>query len=577
MADGEVVVEVDGKGRESIDDANASWWDPIDDDRTWWALLLLGIVLSAWVCATSDLGLDTHIHLTLASEEARTGEARLDWGHTRTSDPAASDPSIAPLRSIGWFSFLPASSGETAVRAFGLLCVYGLIVAAWAFGGGRSDSISGSEGRWQRSPRLAALVSIHPTLLFATGRVFPEAAVALAAVMVAVALWIAADEQEWPAILAALAAGVSPGMAIILAIKGFNPTLGLSFAGVAALWILADRQWSTARELTRRPARAAAISAGAVSGSMVAIGMAGGGGTLGIIAEAPGRYSLALLVSILDVIGIYALFGMVIWPFARQSWVRIGEVRDGVAALLAAFIAAMGAAITVYVAALWTLEAALWDAPWPWVMWTMGNNARYISLIMVPCFLLLARLASSVHCEVVVVGENSEETLKSESNDPRGGGLSTLEDPRGKSMSLAMGVMLLLPISLLTALHGQTMWTDDAATVLSDEMENGDDFLFVADATLGMHWLYTFRTEIDPDASRDITGHWRTPDSGWQDELLNGDFIPDRGPLEDVRWIVLSPGVDRVVPFGWTEVATGEADWMNGGGQWTVLHSNPAA
>ena len=38
-------------------------------------------------------------------------------------------------------------------------------------------------------------------------------------------------------------------------------------------------------------------------------------------------------------------------------------------------------------------------------------------------------------------------------------------------------------------LHGQTYWTDDAAEVLSDNMEDGEDFLFVHDTTLGMHYL----------------------------------------------------------------------------------------
>ena len=62
------------------------------------------------------------------------------------------------------------------------------------------------------------------------------------------------------------------------------------------------------------------------------------------------------------------------------------------------------------------------------------------------------------------------------------------------------------------------MWTDEAAEVLSENMDDGQDFLFVSEATQGMHWLYTFHYEVDPYGERGIIGHWRADITDWEDE-----------------------------------------------------------
>ena len=87
----------------------------------------------------------------------------------------------------------------------------------------------------------------------------------------------------------------------------------------------------------------------------------------------------------------------------------------------------------------------------------MGNNGRYITILAIPSYLLIKRV-------------NGE-----------------LDWTERKAI---MGVLMILPISLAAGLHGQTYWTDDAAELLSDNMDDGEDFLFVHDTTLAMHYLY---------------------------------------------------------------------------------------
>jgi hypothetical protein len=170
-------------------------------------------------------------------------------------------------------------------------------------------------------------------------------------------------------------------------------------------------------------------------------------------------------------------------------------------------------------------------------MWTMGNNGRYITILAIPSYLLIKR----------VNGELNWSKQKA-----------------------IMGVLMILPISLAAGLHGQTYWTDEAAEVLSENMADGEDFVFVHDATLGMHYLYTFHSHIDDVTERDITGHWRAPDSGWEEELFADTPMENRGDLSIVEWVVLAPGIEwEEVPDGWYQTS-GHADFMNGGGEWQL-------
>ena len=137
----------------------------------------------------------------------------------------------------------------------------------------------------------------------------------------------------------------------------------------------------------------------------------------------------------------------------------------------------------------------------------------------------------------------------------------------GRPMMLAL--VLVLPLSMLAGMHGQSMWTDDAARSFSDEIAIGEDFLYIDEEPLAMHWLYTFRLEVDPEGERNITGHWRAPGSNWELEL-EGQVMNNRGDLSHVRYLVVAPNIDLEVPSGWEKTASGQAPYLNSGGEWVV-------
>jgi len=488
------------------------WWSPIEDDRCWMGLIVVGILLNLLVIQTSDLGLDTHLHLAV---EATPEGGEMPWGHTRTADPLASDASPYPVEN-GWFEVISGVGPEGVqwlVFLSLLLCLPLIQLLA-----DRKLAI-----------RLGALMLIHPTFIFAVGRGYPEPVMALFTGLLCYGILRLANENPVrQAIGVLLVAGVMLPMAQT---KGLGDATALNLfllAGfAAAAWVLADRYIPAAHVLTRDALNAALSIHFFLLTALCTAGIMGMGGTLSIIGIATGRFMFAYLISYLNLIGIFCLFGMVLWPFVRD----LKPSEDRHAAMLAALISGLSALLVCYVAALWTYEATLWDAPWPWVMWTMGNNGRYISLLFIPAFLLIRNI----------------------------GGV-TLSAPGHRAKALAIGILLLLPLSLVTAAHGQTLWTADAADEL--ELEDGEEFLLIHETTLAMHYLYTFHAPLDA-ADRDITGHWRAPQADWQAEL--------DGNLSGVQQIVIAPGLDIQPPEGWEEARNGQADFLNGGEQWRIL------
>ena len=501
--------------------------------RNWVLLLIFGLLLNIIVSFTSDLGLDTHVHMARDSSLADSEEATLPWGHTRPLDPMASNPEYSPSVDFGWYHFLPSIENNVHFLGFSLMCMLiFLTILIFKIYGSIENGIA-----------VSAIVAIHPTFIFATGRVFPEVIVAIFTIVMIFGLLIYEKWQSWNGVLSSsIISGLSMGL--ILFVKGINPWYCLVVTSLILLWHSADKmgKWY---EFTRSPPFAIKFGSLSTLIGLFLVGIISDSGTFYIVKSETLRFTSALLVASIDVILIYGLFGMILWPFIgnlRKIW----KISSHEIASFAGLISVLTTAIIFYIAALWTYESKLWNADWPWMMWTMGNNGRYISMLMVPIFFVIYRIHQ----------------IDSTAGTPF--------TPKEKSKSMILGICLIIPLSLLTAIHGQTMWTDDAAEILSENMDIGEDFLFVHDATLGMHYLYTFHTEIDDVDSRDITGHWRDPDSEWEIELFSEEQWSNRGNLSGVRWIVLSPGIEWESPPEEWGYISGRADFMNGGGEWKI-------
>lgn len=480
-----------------------------DDDRTWKGLLALGLLLNLIVCFTSDLGLDTHVKMAVDESGG------LPWGDLRPETTGFSDPGDLGERRV-----LPLySTSEGVVKATGLLIFMGLIGYVYRAVGLRS----------------AAVLSLSPALIFSIGRGYEEVHMALSfglAFGLFTGLWSKQQLllQKCTGGLFLMFIPFSKGMVEPSQVLGGAILLG----ALGFLWHLAQSSGHASLQWLKRPLIAAAGSAATVLAFILVVGATRSSPTLAVMVDEPLRYTSAVLFAVLDALLLFGAFGMVLWPFLRSSIQRLVAVEDPQLSTMLSMITAAATAIVLYIAALWTYESVLWGAAWPEVVFTMGNNGRYVTLLFIPLVVMLNRM------HVLY-------------------GAPTIDAPGHHLKAICLTVLLLIPISLLASLHGQTMWTDEAAKVMP--IENDEHFLFVSDATLGMHWLYTFYEPLDAE-SKNITGHWRSPDVNWVDDLQQN--------LPLVTVIVLSPDVDKV-PTGWVLASSGEADLLNGGGEWRVL------
>ena len=479
------------------------------DERLWKGLLVLGILLNILVCFTSDLGLDTQVKMAVDDNGS------LPWGDLRPDTLGESDPEDGGQRVV-----LPLYGlSEAAIKATALLTFFGLI---------------GCLLRWT-GVHSAAIMSLSPAFIFSIGRGYEEVYIAAFCSLSFILLTgIASNKNR---ILQNFAGGLI--FMLMPYAKGFVNLNFIFFGGLilgllATLW---GEIYARGGEKTRwmsKPHIVSIVVFSIVSLSMVILGIIGYNSTLAILTGNPIRYMTAIGFSFLDVVILFTLFGMVAWPFIRPMMSVITSIEDSDIAIMAGYIVGIMTAIVLYVAALWTYEASIWNAEWPGIVWTMGNNGRYITMLFIPFVLLLKHLSNQVD-------------------------IPTYDSPGSKIKVVAVTLFILLPLSLLASVHGQTMWTDEAAEAMN--LGEQEHFLFVSEDTLAMHWLYTFYAPLDAE-EKQITGHWRSIDSSWELDLNSS--------LSQVNTLVTSPDV-KFTPEGWIVRSTGEVDFLNGGGEWRVL------
>jgi len=495
--------------------------EKITHNRVWWGLLMFGLLLHLSSLTSSDYGLDTHLHLA-AIESNEDGTPNLEWGDVRSEDPLASNPADEQILERGWWQILELYPSWLLPFAalLPMLALIGILLVI-------------AKGR----PHLAALVAIHPGLIFATGRLYPESTVALAVAGTILASLHIFERRGWALLQWVLLAVAS--IHLLVLVKGLSSTLGWGLIGILFVWIALDRTVPKFRGYSRNPLMGLSLSISIVLSAMIAASFMTEG-SLSTMRTHPVAWLFSLFVAFFDGFGLYLLVGLCCWPFFPDLMGSVKEADENGSVFLFVFVAAGTLLMSMWIASLWVFEAERWNLPLWENMILMGNNGRYLTALIFPLLLLLHR----------TVGQNSWSF--------------------GKPLLFAM--LVVLPLSLLAGLHGQTMWTDDAAQSFSDEIDVGEDFLYIDDEGLAMHWLYTFRIEVDPEGDRAVTGHWRAPDSNWQIEL-EGQVLPNRGDLSGVRYLVVAPDIVTDVPEGWEKIASGTAPFLNGGGEWKVYRA----
>nr|MBC8437827.1 hypothetical protein [Euryarchaeota archaeon] len=407
------------------------------ENKQWMIPLLLVFALYLICGVASEKGLDAHVRDGYVTEG---GDYHLDWGDTRPVDPLASNPEDAkdvngPTKSYTNF----------AIVGFGLATLVAYTIL--------------------RDKLTLAILMLNPALIYSFGKGYDELFI-IAVMGIAWVLWSRKQTSEQSqseqaaqiqkvkrAAQILLAAGVMSLIPLQKFMFGFEEWI----FSILIFWAIGlSVEYTPDRFYKPRQTLGVGFALG--TGVIIVLGLLGYG-SFSIITSHPVRFLSAWPIALLDVILIYGLVGMVLWPFAITTWKKMGVIEDRDIGELTLLIGTLSGVIVTYVASLWTFESVLWDSEWPLHMWTMGNNGRYITILVIPAYLLVQKVNDGIDW---------------------------------KEKKAIIGIALIIPLSLLASLHGQTYWTDDAGEILDKEMDDNGEFLFVHDSTLGMHSLYTF-------------------------------------------------------------------------------------
>ncbi len=453
--------------------------------RRWWLVFLgLGLILNGLAVLNSDLGLDVHVRLNVANDDSIAGDD-YPWGPTRWNEGDVQNP---------------VSSGEyngyigpwyTSQLAVGVTSLLGIIVLSL---------LAGYVPFWRRdesnvafNPMWSGLVAWSPCLMFATGRGYDEALLAIILGLSTSWLWFVDGTKTRQLRLGILMMATS--IMCVLGWKGFGPVTSLlawlSVLGCGALWLMVDGYLSRSNEspITQRPWVMSSVFFVTTLVGISIVGALGYGGTFSIIEGNLLTFLLSLVFAFLDGIVLFLLVGFCLWPFFTSNS-SLRKVRGRVVTMVAVFCAVIAAGIVAYIGALWTLESNLWDISLFKCMLILGNNGRYATILVLPLLMLLH------------LCHNMDEMLPASET-------SHLHIP---VTPLFLTMLLLLPLVMFTGFHGQQLWQDDAGGALAEIMdEENTSFLLIADNSLAMHSLYVLKSEADLSGELNLSGYWRTP------------------------------------------------------------------
>jgi hypothetical protein len=191
--------------------------------------------------------------------------------------------------------------------------------------------------------------------------------------------------------------------------------------------------------------------------------------------------------------------------------------------MVATFESVLTVCVLFYIASLWVYEAMLWNASVFETAFLLGNNGRYLTLIILPLILM-------VH----LLHQQAEPHIDFESS----------VDKR----ALVVGLLLLVPFTLFTSLVGQQLWTEEAGVAMDGHLSENSTFIIVSEPSLAVHLMYSLKTQVDLTGEENISAIWVDP--SYAASLLDEQ--------RDISYVLVAPDTS-FTPSNSTLVDTGDA------------------
>jgi hypothetical protein len=118
-----------------------------------------------------------------------------------------------------------------------------------------------------------------------------------------------------------------------------------------------------------------------------------------------------------------------------------------------------------------------------------------------------------------------------------------LKENKNRSvMSIIIALMIIINSYMLTFDRG----IEELGEELYDEIEDGENILYIADPPLAMHRLYTLQITTDPGHDRNITAYWADENIDWSSILVENQ----------ISWVIITDDTMNYLDENWVVFET---------------------
>lgn len=461
----------------------------MQEKRIWFSILALGVLLQILAAVFMPLGLDAHVHSTYVSDEIADGDSTLDWGHLRIdgSNQSVAEEIPADDKWFVWHGII-----EIWFSIFGIslmsLHVLGLILSFSALGVVYycTKSLWGKEN----AIALTAILSIYSPLVRSTGRLYQESIVILCATIILysiVKILRKENHKFWHLICLIF-------LASILSIKGLPAKYALYlYLPILSLEVYRPNY----RPVKKHTLLAITV---AITSALVWIRLD----------KLPADMIIILPITIFIAGIIYLYIGMLLFSMNSKET----NFESNYFSLLSQLVFA---GLCGYITMLFLVEMDTLEASRSIVQDRFRYIYRYVTVLAVP--LWWAQMAKQ-----------------------DGPAIELKENKNRSVMSIIIALMIIINSYMLTFDRG----IEELGEELYDEIEDGENILYIADPPLAMHRLYTLQITTDPGHDRNITAYWADENIDWSSILVENQ----------ISWVIITDDTMNYLDENWVVFET---------------------
>lgn len=458
----------------------------MQERRIWFSILAIGILFQILAAIFMPLGLDAHVHSTYVSDEIADGNSTLDWGHLRIdgSNQSIAEEIPADDKWFIWHGII-----EVWFQIFGIslmsLHILGLLLSFSALGVVYycTKSLWGKEN----ALALSAVLSIYSPLVRSTGRLYQESIIILCATVILysiVKILRKENHKFWHLMCLIF-------LASILSIKGLPAKYALyMYLPILSLEIYRPRY---------RPVNKITLLAIIATITSVLVWTR--------LDKIPLDLIIILPITIFIAGIIYLYIGVLLFSATSKK----SNAESDYLSLLSQLVFA---GLCGYITMLFLVEMNTLDATREVVQDRFRYIYRYVTVLAVP--LWWSQMAKQ-----------------------EGPAIELRENKNRSIMSIMIALMIIINSYILTFDRG----IEELGEELHDEIQDGENILYIADPPLAMHRLYTLQITTDPGHDRNITAYWADESINWSSILTENQIswviiTDDTTNYLDDRWIV---------------------------------------